>query len=72
MDNDEKPPSTLIGRYTANLNNFFSQVFATAPQSRGELMDVLNRSKIDGILDQDALDTIQRILGVADLRVLIG
>jgi len=69
MDNDEKPPSTLIGRCTAKLSNFLSQIFAIAPQSRGELMDVLNRSKIGGILDQDALDTIQRILGVADLRV---
>ena len=69
MDNDEQPPSTLVGRCVAKLKLFFSPTLAMAPRSRGELMDILNRSKIDGILDQDALDTIQRILGVADLSV---
>lgn len=69
MDNDEQPPSTLIGRCTAKLNNLFSSLITKTPQSRDELIEVLNQSKIDGILDQEALDTIQRILGVADLSV---
>ena len=64
MDTEDKPPSPLWGRIKEKIK----QIFPITPQSRGELLEVLSRSKQDGILDQEALDTIQRIMGVADLR----
>ena len=69
MENEDEPPSPVLGRLKKAINKFYPRAFSTAPQSRGELMAMLNRSQKDGILDQEALDTIHRILGVADLRV---
>lgn len=39
------------------------------PTSRGQLIDDLAHAQQRGLLDQDALDTMQRVLQVAELRV---
>jgi magnesium and cobalt transporter len=64
MDSEEKPPSLL-----RRLFHRLQKVPGISPESRSELLEILDKSHQHGILDQDALDTIQRVMQVSDLQV---
>lgn len=64
MDNSEKPPS-----YFKRISERLQSRFSSEPFSRAQLIDLLIKSQHRGLLDQDALDTIQRVLQVADMQV---
>ncbi len=65
MDSDDKPPSSLLKR----LYHRLQQIPGFRPESRSELLEILDQSHQHGILDQDALDTMQRVMQVSDLQV---
>ncbi len=45
------------------------RVLGREPASRNELLEIITEAQQRGLLDHDALDTIQRVLQVAELRV---
>jgi len=69
MGNKEKPPSGSFPNYWRQLQDRVSKALGTWPQTLDELMDVMQRAQQNGLLDQDALDTIQRVLQVSELQV---
>ena len=46
-----------------------AQMLIREPATRDELLDTLRDAKTNQLLDQDALDTIERVIQVSDLRV---
>ena len=65
MDNDEPEPSSFLGRLFQSVK----RMFGAGPASRRQLVDVLTEAKQNGLLDSDALDTMQRLLQVHELQV---
>ena len=65
MDSEDKPPSSLIKRLLHRLQ----KIPGLHPESRSDLLEILDQSHQHGILDQDALDTMQRVMQVSDLHV---
>lgn len=45
------------------------RVLGREPASRNDLLEIITEAQQRGLMDQDALDTIQRVLQVAELRV---
>ena len=45
------------------------RVLGREPTSRNDLLEIITEAQQRGLLDQDALDTIQRVLQVAELQV---
>jgi len=65
MDNDEPEPRSFVKSAIQTL----TRLLGGGPASRGQLVDVLTEAKQRGLLDSDALDTMQRVLQVHELRV---
>ena len=69
MDNPEKPPPSRLHGLWPRLRNRLGKLVGPQPQSPQELVDVLYDAQQRGLLDQEELDTIQRVLQVSELRV---
>jgi len=61
-------PSTSGARSKSWLKRF-TQAFASEPENREELLELIQDAKHRAILDTDALAMIEGVLGVSDLRV---
>lgn len=62
--NDRDRPSPAFGWLDR-----LGQLFAREPTTREELFELLDEARERNLLDQDALDTIQRVVQVSELRV---
>jgi magnesium and cobalt transporter len=69
MDNTEKPPSGSNPDYWQQLRNRLTKILGAQPRTLEELMSVMRQAQQQGLLDHDALDTIQRVLQVSELQV---
>ncbi len=64
MATNDQPPS-----YLQRLKNRCLDWFRTEPHSLAHLIELLIKAQKRGLLDQDALDTIQRVLQVSEMQV---
>ena len=69
MENSEKPPPRGLPGLWHGFRTWLSKLFGYEPQSSQELVDVMQHAQQRGLLDQDELDTIQRVLQVSELQV---
>ena len=69
MENSEKPPSGSQSDYWQRIRDRLSDALGAKPRTLEELMVVMEQARQQGLLDQDALDTIQRVLLVSELQV---
>lgn len=69
MENAEKPPPRGALGLWHEFRTRLSKLFGYEPQSSQELVDVMQHAQQRGLLNQDELDTIQRVLQVSELRV---
>lgn len=65
MDSDDPEPKRLWRQLIEPVR----RLFRGTPASRGQLLEVLTEAQQQGLLDNDALDTMQRLLQVHELQV---
>ena len=69
MENADKPPPRGALGLWHRVRTRFRKLFGYEPQSSQELVDVMQHAQQRGLLNQDELDTIQRVLQVSELQV---
>ncbi len=69
MDSPEKPPPSASLHLWLGFRNWVNKLVGNQPQSSRDLVDVMQDAQKRGLLDQEELDTIQRVLQVSELRV---
>lgn len=69
MESTEKPPPRGLSAQWHVFRTWLSRIFGYEPQSSEELVDVMQHAQQRGLLDQDELDTIRRVLQVSELQV---
>ncbi|MDJ0955682.1 MAG: transporter associated domain-containing protein [Arenicellales bacterium] len=69
MENADKPPPRGVPGLWHDFRSRVHRLFGYEPQSSQELVDVMQHAQQRGLLNQDELDTIQRVLQVSELRV---
>lgn len=69
MENTEKPPPGRFPSLWSSFRTWLSKLVSHQPQSSQELVEVMQDAQQRGLLDQEELDTIQRVLQVSELRV---
>ncbi len=65
MDNPEPPHRNRFKHFINRLR----RRFAGEPESHRDILEILTCAQQRGLLDRDALDTIQRVLEVSELKV---
>lgn len=65
MGSTDPHPVSFIDR----MLNRFQRILSGEPVTKPQLLELLIHAQERGLLDQDALDTIQRVLQVSDLQV---
>ena len=69
MENADKPPPRGALDLWHGFRTRLRKLFGYEPQSSQELVDVMQHAQQRGLLNQDELDTIKRVLQVSELRV---
>ena len=69
MDSSDKPPSGPQQDYWHQLRDRLGRMLGAGPQSLAQLLEVMQEAEREGLIDQDTLDTIQRVLQVSELQV---
>ncbi|MEN8214722.1 MAG: magnesium/cobalt efflux protein, partial [Pseudomonadota bacterium] len=65
MSNNDKPPGLSLTPWLKRLGKSFCH----EPETRDELLEQLKSARSHGLIEMDALDMIEGVLSVSDLRV---
>lgn len=69
MESEDKPPSNRPLGLWQHFRGWLGKLIGHHPRSSRELVDVMQDAQQRGLLNQDELDTIQRVLQVSELQV---
>lgn len=69
MESKDKPPPSGPHSLGPRLHSWVRKLLGYQPESSQDLVDVMQDAQLRGLLNQEELDTIQRVLQVSELRV---